>query len=84
MHETALVAITKVILTSALSVVCSLPSLAQQAITDPAKLQLTGEPTFTWNLLDLKRVKWRGADALPPGKRAAEATPVEFDNARDF
>ncbi len=27
-----------------------------------------GKPIFTWNLLDLKRVKWQGADALSPGK----------------
>ncbi|WP_374547254.1 arylsulfatase [Rhodoblastus sp.] len=29
---------------------------------------LKGKPTFTWNLLDLKRVKWQGPDALAPGK----------------
>ena len=29
---------------------------------------LKGKPVFTWNLLDLKRVKWEGADALSPGK----------------
>ena len=29
---------------------------------------LKGKPVFTWNLLDLKRVKWQGADALTPGK----------------
>jgi arylsulfatase len=29
---------------------------------------LKGKPAFTWNLLDLKRVKWEGADALAPGK----------------
>ncbi len=27
-----------------------------------------GKPVFTWNLLDLKRVKWQGPDALSPGK----------------
>jgi arylsulfatase len=27
-----------------------------------------GKPVFTWNLLDLKRVKWQGPDALAPGK----------------
>jgi arylsulfatase len=27
-----------------------------------------GKPIFTWNLLDLKRVKWQGPDALSPGK----------------
>ena len=29
---------------------------------------LKGKPVFTWNLLDLKRVKWQGPDALTPGK----------------
>ena len=29
---------------------------------------LKGKPVFTWNLLDLKRVKWEGPDALTPGK----------------
>jgi hypothetical protein len=29
---------------------------------------LKGKPMFTWNLLDLKRVKWQGPDALAPGK----------------
>ena len=29
---------------------------------------LKGKPTFTWDLLDLKRVKWEGPDALAPGK----------------
>ena len=29
---------------------------------------LKGKPVFTWNLLDLKRVKWQGPDALSPGK----------------
>jgi arylsulfatase len=29
---------------------------------------LKGRPVFTWNLLDLKRVKWQGDDALSPGK----------------
>jgi arylsulfatase len=29
---------------------------------------LKGKPTFTWNLLDLKRVKWQAPDALSPGK----------------
>jgi len=29
---------------------------------------LKGKPVFTWNLLDLKRVKWEGPDALSPGK----------------
>jgi arylsulfatase A-like enzyme len=29
---------------------------------------LKGRPVFTWNLLDLKRVKWQAPDALTPGK----------------
>jgi arylsulfatase A-like enzyme len=29
---------------------------------------LKGKPTFTWNLLDLKRVKWQGDVPLDPGK----------------
>jgi len=29
---------------------------------------LKGKPVFTWNLLDLKRVKWEGPNALAPGK----------------
>ncbi|WP_217357272.1 arylsulfatase [Ruegeria atlantica] len=35
---------------------------------------LDGKPTFTWNLLDLERIKWEGQDALSPGKHI-----VEFD-----
>ena len=29
---------------------------------------LKGKPVFTWNLLNLKRVKWQGPEALTPGK----------------
>ena len=29
---------------------------------------LTGKPVFVWNLLDLERVRWEGAEALAPGK----------------
>ena len=29
---------------------------------------LKGKPVFTWNLLDLKRIKWEGTAALAPGK----------------
>ncbi len=29
---------------------------------------LKGKPVFTWNLLDLKRVKWASDEALAPGK----------------
>ena len=29
---------------------------------------LKSKPTFTWNLLDLKRVKWQAPEALSPGK----------------
>jgi arylsulfatase len=35
---------------------------------------LKGKPVFLWNLVDLKRVKWEGPDALAPGKHT-----VEFD-----
>jgi arylsulfatase A-like enzyme len=33
---------------------------------------LNGKPVFTWNLLDLKRVRWEGTDAIPPGKHTVE------------
>jgi len=33
---------------------------------------LKGKPVFTWNLLDLKRIKWEGPDALTPGKHTLE------------
>jgi arylsulfatase len=29
---------------------------------------LKGKPVFLWNLVDLKRVRWEGPDALAPGK----------------
>jgi arylsulfatase len=29
---------------------------------------LKGKPVFTWNLVDLKRVRWEGPEALAPGK----------------
>jgi hypothetical protein len=29
---------------------------------------LKGKPVFTWNLLDLQRVRWEGPQALSPGK----------------
>ena len=29
---------------------------------------LKGKPVFLWNLLDLKRIKWEGPEALSPGK----------------
>jgi len=35
---------------------------------------LKGKPVFLWNLLDLERIKWEGAEALTPGKHT-----VEFD-----
>jgi arylsulfatase A-like enzyme len=35
---------------------------------------LKGKPVFLWNLIDLKRIKWEGPDALTPGKHS-----VEFD-----
>ena len=33
---------------------------------------LKGKPVFTWNLVDLKRVKWVGPDVLSPGKHTLE------------
>jgi arylsulfatase len=33
---------------------------------------LQGKPVFLWNLLDLKRVKWTGPDALAAGKHTLE------------
>jgi arylsulfatase len=33
-----------------------------------------GKPVFLWNLVDLKRVKWEGPDALTPGRHT-----VTFD-----
>jgi arylsulfatase A-like enzyme len=35
---------------------------------------LKGKPVYTWNLVDLKRIKWEDPDALAPGKHT-----VEFD-----
>ncbi len=39
---------------------------------------LKGKPVFTWNLLDLERIRWEGADALSPGKHT-----LEFDFSYD-
>ena len=33
---------------------------------------LKGKPVFTWNLLDLKRVRWEGPEVLAPGKHTME------------
>jgi len=35
---------------------------------------LQGKPVFLWNLIDLKRIKWEGPEALAPGNHT-----VEFD-----
>jgi arylsulfatase len=35
---------------------------------------LKGKPVFLWNLVDLKRIRWEGKEALAPGKHT-----VEFD-----
>ena len=35
---------------------------------------LKGKPVFLWNLVDLKRIRWEGAEVLSPGKHT-----VEFD-----
>lgn len=33
---------------------------------------LKGRPVFLWNLVDLKRIRWQGPDALAPGKHSLE------------
>jgi len=33
---------------------------------------LKGKPVFLWNLVDLKRVKWEGPEALTPGQHTLE------------
>ena len=33
---------------------------------------LKGKPVFLWNLVDLKRIRWEGAEALSPGKHVLE------------
>jgi arylsulfatase len=33
---------------------------------------LKNKPVFCWNMLDLKRLKWEGPDALTPGKHTLE------------
>ena len=33
---------------------------------------LKGKPVFLWNLIDLKRVKWEGPEALTPGRHSLE------------
>ena len=33
---------------------------------------LKGKPVFLWNLVDLKRIRWEGTDALSPGKHTLE------------
>ena len=33
---------------------------------------LKGKPVFLWNLVDLKRIKWEGTEALAPGKHTLE------------
>jgi hypothetical protein len=35
---------------------------------------LKGKPVFLWNLVDLKRIRWEGPEALAPSKHT-----VEFD-----
>ena len=35
---------------------------------------MQGKPVWLWNLVDLERMKWAGADALTPGRHT-----VEFD-----
>lgn len=33
---------------------------------------IKGKPVFLWNLVDLKRIKWEGTDALTPGQHTLE------------
>ena len=33
---------------------------------------LKGKPVFLWNLVDLKRIKWEGPEALTPGQHTLE------------
>ncbi len=33
---------------------------------------LKGKPVFLWNMLDLKRIKWEGPEALAPGQHTLE------------
>jgi arylsulfatase len=33
---------------------------------------LKGKPVFLWNLVDLKRIRWQGPEALSPGKHTLE------------
>ena len=33
---------------------------------------LKGKPVFLWNLVDLKRIKWEGTEALTPGRHVLE------------
>jgi arylsulfatase len=35
---------------------------------------LQGKPVFLWNLVDMERIKWEGAEALSPGRHT-----IEFD-----
>jgi arylsulfatase len=35
---------------------------------------LRGKPVFLWNLVDLKRIRWQGSEAIAPGRHV-----VEFD-----
>jgi arylsulfatase len=35
---------------------------------------LKGKPVWLWNMVDLERLKWEGAEALPPGRHT-----IEFD-----
>jgi arylsulfatase len=39
---------------------------------------LQGKPVYVWNLLNLKRVRWEGPEALAPGKHT-----LEFDFTYD-
>jgi arylsulfatase len=33
---------------------------------------LKGKPVFTWNMVDIERIRWEGPEVLPPGKHVLE------------
>jgi hypothetical protein len=52
--------------------------LGRRGADDPPGYLLKGKPMFLWNLLNLKRVRWEGSEALTPGKH-----PLEYDFTYD-
>ena len=41
-------------------------------VVQPHEHDDQGKPVFTWNMVDLKRIKWEGPDVLAPGKHTLE------------